>query len=126
MKKSAAFFMQVTICMFMLDSCHLHSRGDTDFTVSEDHHSFSMHADFDARKTRSVDEYMNRMIGQRSRMSFVNSRIDGKLAFDDHTTFYIKKYPGLLEITLDKDANSSESYRRVRSMCEGIKRIITE
>ena len=62
----------------------------------------------------------------RSNMSFVNSRIDGKLALDDHTTFYIKKYPGYLQIKLDKDENSAEAYERIKSMCEGIKKVISQ
>ena len=57
-------------------------------------------------------------------MSFVNSRIDGTIALDDHTTFYIKKYPGKLEIKLNKDENSDEAYERVKSMCNGIKKLL--
>ena len=59
-------------------------------------------------------------------MSFVNSRIDGTIALDDHTTFYIKKYPGKLEIKLNKDENSDEAYERVKSMCNGIKKLLVK
>ena len=59
-------------------------------------------------------------------MSFVNSRIDGTIALDDHTIFYIKKYPGFIEIELDKDKNSDVAYRRIKSMCEGIKRVLAK
>ena len=40
----------------------------------------------------------------------------------DHTTFYIKKYAGFLEIKFDKDENSDEGYQRIKSMCDGIKK----
>jgi hypothetical protein len=73
-----------------------------------------------------VDEYMDSRIGRTSNMSFVNSRIDGKLALDDHTTFYIKKYPGFIEIKLDKNENSEEAYHRIKAMCEGIKKVIAK
>jgi hypothetical protein len=75
---------------------------------------------------RNVEEYMDNRIGRRSNMSFVNSRIDGTLALDDHTTFYIKKYPGRLEIKLDKDKNSYEAYQGIKSMCDGIKKLLTK
>ena len=68
---------------------------------------------------------MDSRIGRNSNMSFVNSQIDGKLALDDRTTFYIKKYPGFLKIKLDKNENSEEAYRRMKAMCEGIKKILT-
>ena len=85
-----------------------------------------MLAHFSTGKTNDVDEFMDDKIGNRSNMSFVNSRIDGKLTLDDHTTFYIKKDPGYLQIKLDKDENSAEAYERVKSMCEGIKKVISK
>ena len=85
-----------------------------------------MNAYFNRNRTRDVDEYMDSKIGRRSNMSFVNSRIDGTIALDDHTTFYIKKYPGKLEIKLNKDENSDEAYERVKSMCNGIKKLLVK
>lgn len=58
-------------------------------------------------------------------MSFVNTRIDGTIALDDQSLFYIKKSPGFLTIKLDKDANSEEAYERIKAFCEGIKPIVT-
>ncbi len=75
---------------------------------------------------RDVEHYMDRMIGRRSNMTFVNARIDGTLGLEDHTTFYIKKYPGHIKIKLDKDENSYESYETVREMCEGIKEVLID
>jgi len=67
---------------------------------------------------------MDERIGDRSKFSFVSTRIDGQIALDDRTTFYIKKYPGFLEIKLDKEENSYQSYQRIRTMCEEIKTVI--
>ncbi len=69
---------------------------------------------------------MDNRIGSRSKMSFINSRIDGTIALDDHTKIYIKKSPGVLEIKLDKDENSSESYNEIKSMCQGMEKVLTE
>lgn len=101
---------------------HSSDNGHTSLTFSESDHYYSMNAHFSKSKTRNVERYMDRRIGTRSNMSFVNSRIDGKLALDDHTTFYIKKYPGLIKIKMNKDENSYEAYHRIKAMCEGIKK----
>jgi len=85
-----------------------------------------MLAHFSTGKTTAVDDFMDYKIGSSNDMSFANSRIDGKLALDDHTTFYIKKYPGYLQIKLNKDENSAEAYNRIKSMCEGIKKVISK
>ena len=119
----------VTLCsLFVLCfslSCE-RLNPDTSISISESGHYFKMLAHFNRSRTIDVDEFMDSRIGRRSNMSFVNSRIDGKLALNDHTTFYIKKYPGFVEIKLDKEENSDEAYHRIKAMCEGIKKVIAE
>ena len=122
--KKLLYLFYVLACITVI-SC-MHHDNDTSISYSESDQYYSMKAHFSKSKTRDVEKFMNRRIGTRSNMSFVNSRIDGKLALDDHTTFYIKKYPGLVEIKLDKDENSYEAYRRIKAMCQGIKKIVTE
>jgi hypothetical protein len=108
-----------------LSCIHYNDNGHTSLSISESDHYYSMDADFSKSKTRAVEEYMDSRIGRRSNMSFVNSQIDGTLSLDDHTTFYIKKYPGYIEIKLDKDRNSDDAYRQIKSLCGGIKKVIT-
>jgi hypothetical protein len=83
-----------------------------------------MKAHFNKNKTRKVENYMDETIGDQSNMSFINTRIRGQLALDDHTTFYLKKYPGFLEIKFNKGENSYESYQKIKAMCQGIKEVI--
>lgn len=106
------------------NSCRHH--GNTDLSYSEDEHSYSLDAWFPENKTRDVEEYINHKIGSKSNMSFNNTKIDGDLVLDDHTTFYMQKSPGRLEIQLDKDKNAEESYLEIKSMCEGIKKVLAE
>jgi hypothetical protein len=122
MKKQTLLFY--LLMLVESTSCRWHHHGYTDISYNESGHYYSMKAYFNKNKTRKVESYMDERIGDRSNMSFVNTRIDGQIALDDHTTFYIKKYPGFLEIKLDKDQNSYPSYQRIRTMCQGIKDII--
>lgn len=116
------FFLSASI--FSL-SC-VHNSGNTNIKYSETEHTYSMKAEFPEAETREVEEYMNHTIGTISNMSFINTQIDGSIALDDHTTFYIKKSPGILDITLDKDRNSDESYQEIKSMCQGIKKVLAK
>lgn len=104
----------------------VYNNGNTNIKYNETEHSYTMKAEFPEEKTRDVEEYMNHTIGTISNMSFINTQIDGSLALDDHTTFYIKKSPGILYITLDKDRNTDESYHEIKSMCEGIKKVLAK
>ncbi len=121
MKNLPALFYALA-CITVI-SC-MHNDGNINISYSESGHYYSMKAHFSKSKTRDVEEYMDDRIGSGSNMSFVNTRIDGRLALDDHTTFYIKKYPGLVEIKLDKNENSYEAYQKIKSMCEGIKQVV--
>lgn len=119
MKRLAITFCLLSaVCFF---SCRYFDNDNINIGYTETGHYYTMKAHFGRNKTRGVEEYMNSKIGTASNMSFVNTRIDGQLALDDHTTFYIKKYPGFLEIKLDKNQNSYEGYQEVKAMCEGIK-----
>jgi len=83
-----------------------------------------MDAWFSESQTRTIEEYMDDKIGRRNNTSFVNTRMDGRIGLDDHTYFFIKKFPGHIKIELDKRNNSTESYREIKSLCEGIKEML--
>ena len=123
MKKLPVLFYAL-VCI-TITSCR-HNDHDINITLSESGHYYSMKAYFSRNQTRDVERYMDSRIGRRSNMSFVNSQMDGMIALDDHTTFYIKKSPGLLKIKLDKNENSEEAYRRIRLICEGIKKVLAQ
>lgn len=125
MKKLPGVFFCALICAITSFSC-TSSDGNTSLSYQDSYHYYSMKARFSKSKTRDVEEYMDNRIGRRSNMSFVNSRIDGMLALDDHTKFYIEKFPGVLKIKLDKMDNSNEAYERIKSMCEGIKKVLVK
>ena len=107
-------------CLFI--SCRHH--GDVSLQYSESEKYYSMNAWFDEKKMRAVEEYMDDKIGRQSNTSFVNTRIDGSIALEDHANFFIKKFPGHLKIELDKRKNSIESYLEIKSLCEGIKDVV--
>jgi hypothetical protein len=125
MKKLPALFFCFIACTIIVTGC-IHGSDDTSLSFNDSDHYFFMKAYFSKNKTRDVERYLDKRIGRRNNMFFVNSEIDGKLALDDHTTFYIKKSDGILKIKLDKNENSEEACERIRSMCEGIKKVLTK
>ncbi len=125
MKKLPVLFFYAIVFITISFSC-IHNDHDTSIHYKESDDYYSMKAYFSMSKTRDVEKYMNDRIVIRSNMSFVNSQIDGTIALDDQTKFDIKKSPGVLEIKLYKDENSYESYRQIKLMCQGIKKILTQ
>src|SRR5687767_4361458 len=109
-------FTYITICSLFI-ACRHH--GDNlSIHYSNSDRYYSMEANFSTARTRAVERYMERRLGRESNTSFVGSDIDGTISLDDHTIFYVQKFPGKLKIKLDKHKNSGEAYRRVKSMCE--------
>src|SRR5437868_4095971 len=106
MKKNSLVLLCNLFLLYFSVSCTQFNNHNIDIHISDSQHNYKFLAHYNKMKTRNVEEYMDDKIGRNSNMSFVNTRIDGKLALDDHTTFYIKKYPGYLEIKLDKNENS--------------------
>ena len=124
--KKIAMACSLFILCFSLSCSQLNNNDNVSIKVKDTDHYYKIVAHFNKNKTRSVEKYMDAKIGRTSNMSFVNTRIDGELALDDHTTFYIKKYPGFVEIKLDKDENSDEAYYEMKSMSEGIKKLLAQ
>jgi hypothetical protein len=122
MKKQISLFFVLTSLLFA-GCIHIHG-GSTDVTFTESGRYFSMKARFNANRTKTIEQYMDQQLGSQTSMSFVNTRIDGRISFDGETSLYIRKYPGYLQIKLDKDQNSPDSYHHIREMCEGIKDLL--
>ncbi|MDP4286126.1 MAG: hypothetical protein Q8891_17075 [Bacteroidota bacterium] len=126
MKKLSLTCLVGILCLSLFISCNLIDNHDTSFKYRDSDHYYSMQAHFNVNKMRDVEDYMDDEIGSSSNMSFRNSEIDGKMALDDHTVFYIKKSPGRLEIKLDKDENSEHSYKKIKEMCQGLKHVVIQ
>jgi hypothetical protein len=122
MKKLTFLFSVLVICTTIV-SCRFHH--NTSISYSENRHYYKMKASFSRNKTGAVERYMDDMLSAGT-MSFHRTRIDGEIALDDHSTFYIRKHAGYLYIKLDKDENSDEAYYKIKAMCEGIKKVLTQ
>ena len=125
MKKFIPLIALIALACITFISCR-HHNSDVSITYRNADEHYSMQAEFSKRKIKAVERYMDRMLGDVTNMSFINSRINGKIALDDHTIFYIKKYPGYLKIRLNKYENSEEAYERIRAMCEGIEDVLID
>ena len=124
MKKQIALFYALACMVFGLSSCW-HSDHNINIKYKDTGRYYSMDARFSKNKTREVEDYMNDRLGKGNHRFLKNTSIDGQLVLDDRTSFYIHKYPGYIEIKLDKDKNSEESFHKIKAMCEGIKEVLT-
>ncbi len=124
MKKNSLVLLSFFLSGLFISCGYINDNHNISFNYKETDHTYSMKAHFNKGSNRNVENYMDNTIGRKNNMSFVNSTIDGKLKLDDETAFYIKKSPGMLEIKLDKDANSNEIYEEIKAMCQGLKKVV--
>ncbi|MEI7584942.1 hypothetical protein [Runella sp.] len=124
--KTAAFLM--TFCLVIVMAClpyAVKKINGNDITVSESEDQYKISADYPEEKSgkvqRCLDEYL-----EPSGMSFVNARIDGDIALDNKANFYINTSLGTLKIKLDKQKNSTASYRRMKKLGEALKVLLAE
>lgn len=113
------------IILLVLNSCYFHDH-DISLSYQDETDEYSMDAHFSNGKMDDVDAYLDRTIGRYTKSSFRHSHIDGVIALDDLGVFYIKKYPGHLRIKIDKEENSEAAYRELKSVCQGLKNILTK
>ena len=117
MKKVVIVFCAI---VSIISSCR---HNDTSIELRDTDRYFTMKARFDPGKARKVEHYLeNNLDGY---VSFRNNKVD-MVAIDDQNKFYFRKHGGHVNIKLDKYRNSREAYFKVRSICEGMKDILTE
>ncbi|MFT3909334.1 MAG: hypothetical protein QM737_07920 [Ferruginibacter sp.] len=121
MKKSVTLFCAL-LCILTI-SC-MHNKKDLSISYNDTGGGFSMNAYFDKNENRKAESYMNKIIGNKNNISFLNTQSDATFTLDDGTTFYMQKSPGHIQIKIRKDENQPDSYYAVRSMCKGLKDVL--
>ncbi|MDO9374784.1 MAG: hypothetical protein V4725_02035 [Bacteroidota bacterium] len=106
-------------------SCR-HNHDNLEISYHDADHEYKMEANFGRQKMREVEYYLNRKLGTKNKVSFAGTHTDAMFTLDDQTQFYLRKSPGYVEIKLDKDENSKAAYKRIKSMCEGMKLVLTK
>ncbi|GAB4056090.1 hypothetical protein [Spirosoma litoris] len=93
-------------------------------SVKDSDDTYEFFAKFDKSKTQQVQDFINAEVAPTS--SFSGDNVDITTTLDDHTKFKLEESPGRVRIELDKGDNSEASYRRIKKMCEGIKKELGE
>lgn len=93
-------------------------------SISETKTNYEFHSTYNKDKTNQVLAYMDNTIAKGSSSRFKNMQVDAQMTLDNGASFYIRSYPGKLDLKLDKRKNSAEIYARFKNMCEGLKDLI--
>ena len=116
--------MKTTACgLLLLCTLLACSGGDNiKISVTDSDDAYEFFANYDKEKTQRVQDFINDKMAPGSKVT--GDHVDITTTLDDHTSFRLEEYPGKVRIKLDKEDNSEASYRRIKAMGEGIRRII--
>jgi hypothetical protein len=112
------------VCNLLLVCCVLSCarlNNNINLTVSESDQYFKIKAQYNKDNTRAVEKCIDDHLRKNGDASFINTSIDGNLTLTNGTTFYIKNYPGQLEIKFDKAENSMASLNDMKSLAKDLK-----
>ncbi len=117
-------FCIMSLSVFLIWNKVFENNRGTAITVNENDDDYSFSASFDKAETRAVWLYINQNISPNSLGKSENDYFDVTTSLTDKTAFYIKESPGELKIELDKRKNTTASYNRIKSLCNGVKDIL--
>lgn len=103
-------------------SCNRGGDDNLRIKVVDSDDTFEYSATFDPGRSPAVERFINSRIAPTHITS--NGDMGVTTVLDDKTIFDYEASPGKLLITLDKDRNSKTGYYRIKSMCEGLSRVI--
>ena len=123
--KNKSILVALALLLSCLMSC-FGPEGDTSITIKESETIFKLTAYFPEDKTARVKRYINSCISKEEFFTPGNDPVDVTADLSDNTRFHLKTRNGKLLIELKKSENSEASLERIRKMCEGIKKVLTE
>jgi hypothetical protein len=115
----------VSLSIFLMWSKFRINDHDIAIAVNDDNDKYKFSASYPDNKTYAVEQYVNNSIAQNGLFKSEHDYFDVTTTLTDQTEFYIKGSSGKLKIEIDKRRNSIASVYRIRSMCDGIKNILT-
>jgi hypothetical protein len=119
-----AVFSIVALSIFLVWARFDDNNHNISVSVTEDDDTYAFSANYDRANTGRVEGYINSSISPDQMGNSANDYVDATTSLPDDTRFYIKESPGRLKIKLDKRANSTASYHRIKQMCEGVKQLL--
>ena len=115
----------VSLSIFLMWSKFRINDHDIAIAVNDDNDKYKFSESFPEGKTYAVEQYVNSSIAPNGLFKSEHDYFDVTTTLKDQTEFYIKGSSGKLKIEIDKRRNSIASVYRIRSMCDGIKNILT-
>ena len=115
----------IAILLMGLTSC-FGPGHDTSITINDSENMYRLTAYFPEDKTASVKRYINSCISQGDFFTPGNDPVDVTADLKDNTRFHLKSRNGKLLIEFKKSENSEASLDRIKKMCEGIKKVLSE
>jgi hypothetical protein len=112
------------ICICFFSSCR-HNDHNISISYKDADRYYSMDADFNKSKSKALDAYLEDQLGHQTNVSFINKH-KASVTLDDQTKFYVTKEPGHIFIKLNKEENSAASYHKIKSLCEGMKKLLIQ
>ncbi len=104
---------------------HYANRNDINLKVSENESELNISAEFPEEKTPEVKNYLKKELNLSKDLSAKNHNIDGDIALEDGTFFYMKLAEGRLKIEMERKRNSQNAYKKLKRMFEGLKGVLT-
>ena len=126
MKKTTISVVLGLMIVIAMPSCFHINDDNVSISVSDDENEYEMEADYQRRKTRAVQVYLNDHLLNGEVKLKRNDHVNREITLDDNTTFYINTEPGSINIKIDKTKNSEAQCEKIRIACEDLKEILAQ
>ncbi|MEN9686440.1 MAG: hypothetical protein RLZZ28_2226 [Bacteroidota bacterium] len=114
----------ITVCFFTVVFHHISNRNGIAIKVNENDNHYRFYASYERYKAKKLQHFIDAKL--HTNYFFNNTRMNGQVVLDDHTSFYLRTTPGKIYINLDKHQNDDISYTRIKQLGEEIKIKLTE
>lgn len=102
------------------------ANGNTDISLSLNENEIRFTAKYPKNKAGKVHAYVKETLQLHGLPDMQSAEINKYKTPDGLYTLYLKSRDGYLRIKLDRHRNPPEAFEHIKSICEGVKKILAE
>ncbi|WP_199138737.1 hypothetical protein [Pedobacter sp. ASV12] len=114
-------YLMVALVAVLASGCKFGGHADSQsISIRNTNEGYNFQASYPERKSKYVVDYVERTLKD-DRIFDAAEKKDAEIVLGDGSRFYLKAYPGYVEIDFKKNKNSFTSYQKLKELCAGVK-----
>lgn len=114
-------YLMLALFAVWASGCNIGNKSNSQsISITNSAEGYNFRASYPEGKSKSVVAYIEGALKD-NRIFDAGAKKNAEIVLGDGSRFFLKAYPGFIEIDFKKDKNSFTGYQKLKELCEGVK-----